>query len=86
MLVLELDARLAQELVHLQLLGLGQGLGVVAVEGTHMLEQTIGPSVTVAAHMAAFNLANAIGALRAIHFPISVVTVTAALTPRAIAP
>ena len=36
-LVLEFDARLAQELVHLQLLALGQGLRVVAVEGSHVI-------------------------------------------------
>ena len=36
-LVVELDARLAQELVHLQLFAFRQGFWVVAVEGLHVL-------------------------------------------------
>ena len=65
-LVLELDARLAQELVHLQLLGLGQGLGVVAVEGTHVSEQRscAGKAMTLLA--AAFDVADDVVAVTAV--------------------
>ena len=47
-LVLELQARGGEELVHLELLALGQGFWAVTVEGAHVSKQRVGIGETMA--------------------------------------
>ena len=82
-LVLELNARLGQELVHFQLLALGQAFGIVAMEGTHVRHE---PGRRRKLHNRLAEIASPVVALAAVGFSSPVRAEASAVTVAAIQP